>query len=278
MKRLFQKIMKSLAYVAAALVIMLAVAVGLFRLLLPRLPEYQEEIKGWADAAIGMQVEFADMNARWRLSGPELTFQGAKLTVHGADSSLLSAGEVSVGVSLIRLLKDRPARLHIVQGYVGSAVDVTVGAVGAVAQTAPGVDAIIELKPSQLASLNGRTLKTTTGGISVPLVISGSDVEQTTAVNGQVEIAVVMTDELAAPRQVTLMRGVPVVLYVLKTDSEVGFDELHCDRLGIRVQVPDRELKTIAWTPQESGTFVLMGTVTPDSRVNVVVIDAPVIE
>jgi uncharacterized protein YhdP len=83
MMRLFQKLLKSLAYVAAALVILLAVAVGLFRLLLPRLPEYQEEIKGWADAAIGMQVEFADMNARWRLSGPELTFQGAKLTVSG---------------------------------------------------------------------------------------------------------------------------------------------------------------------------------------------------
>jgi uncharacterized protein (TIGR02099 family) len=116
MMRLFQKLLKSLAYVAAALVILLAVAVGLFRLLLPRLPEYQEEIKGWADAAIGMQVEFADMNARWRLSGPELTFQGAKLTVYGAESSLLSAGEVSVGVSLVRLLKDRELvvdRIHI---------------------------------------------------------------------------------------------------------------------------------------------------------------------
>ena len=107
MKQLIQKILKSLAYVVAALVILLAVAVGLFRLLLPRLPEYQDEIKTWANAAIGMQVEFADMNARWRLSGPELTFREAELTAYGADSSLISAGEVSVGVSLIRLLNDR---------------------------------------------------------------------------------------------------------------------------------------------------------------------------
>ena len=54
MKQLLTKILKSLACVVAALVILLAVAVGIFRLLLPRLPEYQDEIKTWANAAIGM--------------------------------------------------------------------------------------------------------------------------------------------------------------------------------------------------------------------------------
>ena len=83
MAKLLQKLLKVFAYVVAALVIFLALAVGLFRLMLPRLPEYQEEIKDWANAAIGMQVEFADMNARWRLSGPELTFQSAQLIAAG---------------------------------------------------------------------------------------------------------------------------------------------------------------------------------------------------
>ncbi len=46
MKQLLQKIAKALAYLAAAMVILLAVAVRIFRLLLPRLPEYQDEIKG----------------------------------------------------------------------------------------------------------------------------------------------------------------------------------------------------------------------------------------
>ena len=107
MRHLINKIVKSLAYLVAAFVILLAVAVGLFRLLLPRLPEYQDEIKGWANSAIGMEVEFADMIARWRLSGPELTFQDAELTVYDAETSLLTAKEVSVGVSLMRLLRDR---------------------------------------------------------------------------------------------------------------------------------------------------------------------------
>ena len=107
MKRLLQKLIKYLAYVGAAVVIVLALAVGIFRLMLPRLPEYQEEIKSWASAAIGMQVDFAAMNARWRFSGPELNFINAELKKPGAAESLLSADEVSIGVDLLRLLADR---------------------------------------------------------------------------------------------------------------------------------------------------------------------------
>ena len=54
MKKLLQKILKTLAYLAAAMVILLAVAVGLFRLLLPRLPAHQEEI---ILAALGIDAE-----------------------------------------------------------------------------------------------------------------------------------------------------------------------------------------------------------------------------
>ena len=107
MRKLLGKTSKALAYLAAALIILLAIGVGLFRLLLPKLPEYQEEIKTWANTAIGMQVQFEDMAARWRLSGPELTFQRATLTAPDGEQSLISAGEVSVGVSLLRLLRDR---------------------------------------------------------------------------------------------------------------------------------------------------------------------------
>ena len=107
MKRLLQKLIQYLAYIGAALVIVLALAVGIFRLMLPQLPEYQEELKAWASAAIGMQVEFSGMNARWRLSGPELSFFNAELVSPGATESLLSADEVSIGVGLLRLLADR---------------------------------------------------------------------------------------------------------------------------------------------------------------------------
>ena len=107
MKDLLRKLIKYLAYIGAALVIVLALAVGIFRLMLPRLPEYQEELKAWASSAIGMQVEFSGMNARWRFSGPEMNFFNAELIRPGATESLLSADEVSIGVGLLRLLTDR---------------------------------------------------------------------------------------------------------------------------------------------------------------------------
>ena len=52
MKVLLQLLFKFLAYTAAGVVILLAIAVGLFRLFLPLLQEYQEDIKNWASDAI----------------------------------------------------------------------------------------------------------------------------------------------------------------------------------------------------------------------------------
>ena len=107
MQKLFRRLIKFLAYTAAGLVILLAVAVGLFRLFLPKLPEYQEELKTWASNAIGMQVEFSGMDARWGLSGPELNFYDAELIRESNNTRLLAAEEVSIGVATLRLLRDR---------------------------------------------------------------------------------------------------------------------------------------------------------------------------
>jgi uncharacterized protein YhdP len=105
MKNLLRRLIKIVAYLAGGLVILLAVVVGLFRLFLPRLPEYQEDIKGWASAAIGMTVEFSDMDARWGLSGPEVEFYDAKLLSVDTNAHFVAADEVSVGVGLMRLSK-----------------------------------------------------------------------------------------------------------------------------------------------------------------------------
>ena len=107
MKKFLQRLTKFAAYAAAGVVILLAIAVGLFRLFLPRLPEYQDEIKAWASTAIGMQVEFSGMDARWGLRGPELKFYGAELIRRENGIRLVAAREVGVGVSLMRLLVDR---------------------------------------------------------------------------------------------------------------------------------------------------------------------------
>jgi len=107
MKIFLQRLFKFFAYLAAGVVILLAIAVGLFRLFLPRLPEYQDEIKSWASAAIGMQVDFSGMNARWGLSGPQLEFYDAELIRGTTMTRVIAAEQVSVGVALTRLLVDR---------------------------------------------------------------------------------------------------------------------------------------------------------------------------
>jgi uncharacterized protein YhdP len=107
MKKFLQRLLKFLAYTAAGVVILLAIAVGLFRLFLPRLPEYQEDIKGWASAAIGMRVDFSGMDARWGLSGPEVEFYDAELLSLDEGTQIVDADEVSIGVGLMRLLMDR---------------------------------------------------------------------------------------------------------------------------------------------------------------------------
>ncbi|MEE8308755.1 MAG: hypothetical protein V3R81_15925, partial [Gammaproteobacteria bacterium] len=108
MFKLIQKLAKRLTAVVAALVIVLAIAVGTFRLLLPQLPTYQEQIKAWAETALGMPVQFSRMDARWGLQGPELTFFDAligKADTH--TGALVAADEVRVGISLVALVTSR---------------------------------------------------------------------------------------------------------------------------------------------------------------------------
>lgn len=107
MKGLLQRLFKFVAYSVAGVVILLAIVVGLFRLFLPRLPEYQDDIKSWASAAIGMEVEFSGMDARWGLSGPELAFYDTELIRPSTQARVVAAEEVRIGVALTRLLADR---------------------------------------------------------------------------------------------------------------------------------------------------------------------------
>lgn len=103
-KNILRRLIKFFAYAAAVVMILLAIAVGLFRLFLPRVPEYQDEIKSRVSAAIGMEVEFSGMDARWGLSGPELEFYDVELFRADSGVRIVAAEEVRVGVGLMRLL------------------------------------------------------------------------------------------------------------------------------------------------------------------------------
>jgi len=108
-KTFLQRLLRFAAYTAASIVILLAIALGLFRMFLPRLPEYQEDIKVWASAAIGMDVQFSGMDARWGLRGPEVEFYDAELVSTQTGATIIAADEVGVGIALSRIINDRKA-------------------------------------------------------------------------------------------------------------------------------------------------------------------------
>lgn len=107
MGKLVAKLVKALAYTVAGFVILLAIGVGLLRLFLPRLPEYQEQIKAWAGDAIGVRVEFSAMDARWGLDGPELEFIDAELNRIADGKRIVAADKVSISVAMLKLLTER---------------------------------------------------------------------------------------------------------------------------------------------------------------------------
>jgi len=100
-----------LLYVAATIVIAMALAVGLVRLLLPLVPQYQDNIRAWASSATGYDIRFESISASWPLAGPRLHFRDVVLSRPGDPQPVLAARELSAGVSLLRTLTEARASL-----------------------------------------------------------------------------------------------------------------------------------------------------------------------
>ena len=106
----------------AAVIIALALAVGLFRVLAPQLPEHRAQIEAWASEAIGLPVSVGRLDARWRLHGPELVFIDAHILSPDRTATVVRAASGSVGISLWRLALQRElalARLSLTGAHIG---------------------------------------------------------------------------------------------------------------------------------------------------------------
>ena len=105
-----------LAGIAAAILIVLAVLVGLARLLLPLAPEYQDQIRRFVTEATGFDVQFRTLSASWPLSGPEVRFSDVRIAMLSDARPVFDARELSVGISIWRLIVDRrlqPGRIAV---------------------------------------------------------------------------------------------------------------------------------------------------------------------
>ncbi len=103
------------ARAAAVLVMVLALLVGVARLLLPEVPRFADDIRQAALDASGFMVDFELLSAGVSLYGPELRLAGA--TVQWPDGSpAFAADEISVAIDVYELLAARkwvPSLIHV---------------------------------------------------------------------------------------------------------------------------------------------------------------------
>jgi uncharacterized protein (TIGR02099 family) len=89
----------------AAAVLLLGLATGLFRLLVPLLPQYQAQLEAWASAALDVPVTLGSYDLRWKLAGPQLEFYDADLWTADRSERVLHADGGAVRLSLMDLAR-----------------------------------------------------------------------------------------------------------------------------------------------------------------------------
>lgn len=107
MREWLRMLLRRLLLTAAGCVIVLALALGAFRLLLTQLPSYQDELKQWVAAELGLSLKFAAVDARLSLRGPELTFHDAGIAASNAEGPFLFATRAAITVDPWRFLLER---------------------------------------------------------------------------------------------------------------------------------------------------------------------------
>ena len=104
--------------VIAAVLLLFAILVGLFRLLAPLAPGYREQVQAGASQALGRPVNIAAVGAQWGLYGPEATLEKVEILSHDGQRVVISANEIRLGYTLGAMLHgrfSRPNRIILIQ-------------------------------------------------------------------------------------------------------------------------------------------------------------------
>jgi len=110
---------KLLLVTGGVAVILLALALGVFRLLLGQIPEYQDEIKAFVAAELGLTVEFATIDARLGFAGPELSLSDASIG-SGVGGGFLEADQARITFDPLTLVFGQ--RLEVTRLTLGGVV------------------------------------------------------------------------------------------------------------------------------------------------------------
>lgn len=102
----------------ATLIVLLALALGTLRVLLQQVPEYREQIRAQLNEATRLDFRFQELDARWRIFGPEIYVTDAQVFVPNGGPLLAEARAASIGVDLWRVLfraEMLPGRIRLIE-------------------------------------------------------------------------------------------------------------------------------------------------------------------
>src|SRR5262245_26575812 len=97
MRRWLRRLVNAvLAVVVGGVLLAFAGTVG-FRLLLDRLPSYESDLQAWVSRELGVELDFARLDAGWGWRGPELTFRDARVASSANAEPFLTSRVARVG-------------------------------------------------------------------------------------------------------------------------------------------------------------------------------------
>src|SRR5512147_2356862 len=103
MPTLFRRIVRRTLIAKAVVVALVVLLIGGSQVLLRQLPAHQEEVKTWVATELGLELEFAHLDAGWSWRGPELEFGDASVKARGAAAPFITARAANVGFNPFRL-------------------------------------------------------------------------------------------------------------------------------------------------------------------------------
>ena len=109
-------------YAAAGLVIGLALLISLVRLSLPLLDSYRHQLEDWIEEQTGQPVSVGRLDVGWYRLGPRVRLLDARLLDPAGHHPVLAVRELSIGLELWPLLRDRQP---VVSGLVVSGAEVS---------------------------------------------------------------------------------------------------------------------------------------------------------
>ncbi len=136
--RWLKKLGRWAAGLVALAALLLAFAIGAFRLVIDLLPGYQQRVVERVRETTGLKLEFESVYARIGRYGPEVVFRGARVLPASGDGALVSAESGRVSLSVLRTIWYRRievGRVVLVRPRLNVVID-TDGSVQLVGQTA----------------------------------------------------------------------------------------------------------------------------------------------